>query len=88
MNFKNTITYHGIIELKNFSGILFNHGTESKKGTRTANHISDCKAQGLTYEILEEKQDRLFGTDVIAPSYDDDFIVCLVNRINDTILQF
>ena len=71
MKYKNTWTYHGIVELKNFGVYLFNHGTESKKKSRTAKHVNDCKAQKhLTYQILEEKQDRLFGSKVIAPIFD------------------
>ena len=87
MEYKNTWTYHAIVPFANFGFVLFNHGTESKPKTRTAQHINECKAQGLTYEVLEEKQDRLFGTDVIAPNHDDDFIIRLVNHINDTILK-
>lgn len=87
LNYKNTITYHGVVKLPNFNGIIFNHGTQSKNNTRTANHINDCKAVRLTYNVLEEKQDRLFGTDVIAPSYDKDFIIRVVNRLNSIVLN-
>lgn len=87
MEYKNTWTYHAIVPLANFGFNLFNHGTESKPKTRTAQHINECKAQKLSYKVLEEKQDRLFGTDVIAPTNDKEFINKVVARLNDTVLK-
>ena len=87
MEYKNTWTYHAIVPLANFGFNLFNHGTESKPKTRTAQHINECKAQKLSYKVLEEKQDRLFGTDVIEPTNDKEFINKVVVRLNDTVLK-
>lgn len=87
MNYKNTWTYQGKIELPTLKGYLFNHGTESKKNTRTLNHINDCKAEYFDYIVLREKSDRLFGTEVIAPSHDSDYIKKLVEDINEHVCK-
>ena len=41
-------------------------GTESDKNSRTALHVSTCKEEGLTYKVIYEKDDRLFGDQVIS----------------------
>ena len=85
--YKSTITYHGMVDIPQLGGYIFNHGTESEFNTRTKQHCTDCTANGLTYEILEEKQDRIFGSTVINAAYDSTFIDQLVDRLNDTILS-
>ena len=84
---KSTYTYHGIIELPTQNYYIFNHGTESKKGTRTANHVRDCEKVGLRYTILEEKSDRLFGNKVISSSYDSVFVKKVVEYVNKHFLK-
>lgn len=86
--YKSTWTYHGKVALKIFGGYIFNHGTASAKNDRTKTHVRDCNKTGdLTYEVLVEKQDRLFGSAVIAPTYDKEFITRVVERINTTVLK-
>lgn len=85
--YKSTITYHATIDLPLLGGYLFNHGTESRLKTRTNQHIIDCKNQGLVYNILEEKADRLFGTMVISKMFDSDFIARVVDRLNKITLK-
>lgn len=87
VDFKNTYTYHATIDLPVFDCYLVNHGTESKLQTRASQHISECAENGLVYNVLEEKQDRLFGTDVIAPAQDKVFIAKLVDRLNNINLK-
>ena len=85
--YKSTITYHATIDLPLLGGYLFNHGTESKIKTRTNQHIADCKQQGLVYNVLEEKVDRLFGTMVISKMFDSEFITRVVERLNKIVLK-
>lgn len=84
--YKQTWTYHGIVEIPNFNGYIFNHGTESAQNERTANHKNDSHNAGLLYEVIYEKSDRLFGTDVISPSTDKEFAKRVRDELNNRYL--
>jgi hypothetical protein len=42
-------------------GTIFNHGTESKLGDRTKQHIKNAKESELEYKIFSEKSDGIIG---------------------------
>jgi len=85
--YKHTWTYQGKVKLSIFNCYIFNHGTESSKNARTNQHIKDCKAQTLNYEVLYEASDRQFGTEIIAPIYDKIYVKKIVAELNDTVLK-
>ena len=85
--YKQTYTYHGIVDIPIFNGYIFNHGTESSMNERTANHRNDCAGESLLYEVIYEASDRLFGTDVISPSTDKEYVKRIAERLNTKYLK-
>lgn len=73
----NTVTYRAIItDVPGIpNSVIYNFGTESREGTRTAEHRRQLKRNNCgVYEIVSEIQDRVFGKKMIDASHDRDYI--------------
>lgn len=76
-----TYSYNAYIdspELDELKIIVFNHGTQSKKYSRTNQHKNNCKKceYPLKYNVIEalSTQDRIINGKIIHKNYDSEFV--------------